>query len=90
MLNTTNTLQSTWDQQRLKPRPKITNGFEESNDSKFVPGITEEKSFININKTLNTPYRQNEPNGMSELPNLRIPQVNLNFFLVQYFLIDLL
>lgn len=78
MLNTTNTLQSTWDQQRLKPRPKITNGFEESNDSKFVPGITEEKSFININKTLNTPYRQNEPNGMSELPNLRIPQISMN------------
>ena len=66
-------LQSTWDAQRLKPRSKI-GGIDDINDSKYVPGITEEKSFININKTLNTPYRHHDSNHM-ELPNLRVPQV---------------
>jgi hypothetical protein len=71
-----NSFQSTWDPQRMKPRQKL-GGFED--DSKYGGGITEEKSFININKTLNAPYRQNElllnNNNNSELPNLKIPQV---------------
>ena len=73
-----NSLQSTWDTQRMKQRAK--NGFDD--ESKYGGGITEEKSFININKTLSAPYRQNDHysnnNGPTnnELPNLKIPQVS--------------
>jgi hypothetical protein len=66
----------------MKPRPKIGGGYDNDNDK--YPTITEEKSFININKSMNAPYRQNESSGLSELPNLRIPQVceTLLFFLL--------
>jgi hypothetical protein len=83
----TNSFQSTWDPQRMKPRQKL-GGFED--DSKYGGGITEEKSFININKTLNAPYRQNElllnnNNNNSELPNLKIPQVRFSYYTFSFF-----